>query len=118
MRCLLCSTLLLLTLAAAVTGDAASNAMDAHVEDMVAWLQKNQGGHFNEKLQIRRADPSDPTSCFVVFAAESIQSMEPLVSVPASSMILALQQECCSGAEHDAVLCDLTHMLLKELKLG
>jgi hypothetical protein len=108
---------LLLTLAAAVTGDAASNAMDAHVQDMVAWL-RNQGGHFNEKLQIRHADPSDPTLCFVVFAAESIQSMEPLMSVPASSMILAMQQECCSGAEHDAVLCDLTHVLLKELKLG
>jgi hypothetical protein len=120
MKCLLLSTLLLLTSAAAVSGDAAaSNAIDAHVQDMVAWL-RNQGGHFNEKLQIRRVDPSDPTSYFGVFATESIQSMEPLMSVPASSMIRAtIQQKYAAGlAPYHAVLCDLTHVLLKELKLG
>jgi hypothetical protein len=91
--------------------------MDAHVQDMVAWL-RNQGGHFNEKLQIRRAVSSDPTSYFAVFAAESIQLMDPLMSVPASLMIRAIQQEKDSRAEFNAVLCDLTRVLLKELNLG
>jgi hypothetical protein len=120
MRCLFRSTLILLASAAAVSVDTASNAMDAHVQDMVAWL-RNQGGHFNEKLQIRRADPSDPTSYFGVFATESIQSMEPLMSVPASSMIRggAIQPPVYkSWKEEEAVLCDLTHVLMKELKLG
>jgi hypothetical protein len=118
MRCLLRSTLILLASAAAVSGDDASNAMDAHVQDMVAWL-RNQGGHFNEKLQIRRADPSDPTSYYGVFATESIQSMEPLMNIPASSMIRTnIPPDYFSSEGEEAVLCDLTHVLLKELKLG
>jgi hypothetical protein len=117
MMCLFRSTLLLLASVAAVSADAASNAMDAHVQDMVAWL-RDQGGYFNEKLQIRRADPSDPTSYFGVFATESIPSMESLMSIPASSMIRTIQQEYHSWEEEWDVLCDLTHVLLKELKLG
>jgi hypothetical protein len=117
MRCFLRNTLLLLASAAAISADAASDAMDAHVQDMVAWL-RDQGGSFNEKLQIRRADPSDPTSYFGVFATESIPSMESLMSVPASSMIRSIQQEYHTWEEEYDVLCDLTHVLLKELKLG
>jgi hypothetical protein len=116
-RSLLRSTLLLLGSVAAVSGDAASNAMDAHVQDMVAWL-RNQGGHVNGKLEIRRADPSDPTSYFGMFATETIQSMEPLLSVPTSCMIRAIQPVYSTAAEYNVVLCDLTHVLLKELKLG
>jgi hypothetical protein len=118
MRCFLHSTLLLLASVAAVSGDDASNAMDAHVQDMVAWL-RNQGGHFNEKLQIRRADPSDPTSYFGVFATESIQHTEPLMHIPASSMIRSsIKPESNTWAEYQVILCDLTHVLMKELKLG
>jgi hypothetical protein len=117
MRCLFRNTLLLLASAAAISADAASDAMDAHVQDMVAWL-RDQGGYFNEKLQIRRADPSDPTSYFGVFATESIPSMELLMSVPPSSMIRSIQQEYHSEEENIAVLCELTHVLMKELKLG
>jgi hypothetical protein len=120
MGCLLRSTLILLASAAvaAVSGDAAGDAMDAHVQDMVAWLRL-QGGYFNEKLKIRRADPSDPTSYFGVFATESIQHMEPLVSVTSSSMIRGtIKPGYFSWEEEEAVLCDLTHVLLKELKLG
>ena len=51
-------------------GDAASKAMDAHVHDMVTWVRA-QGGGFNRKLQIRRADTSDPTSYFEVFLRQS-----------------------------------------------
>jgi hypothetical protein len=112
MRRLLRSTLLLLASAAAVSGDAASNAMDAHVQDMVAWL-RNQGGRVNEKIEIRRADPSDPTSYFGMFATETIQTMEPLLKVPASAMIRAIQAEYDNEDEHAVVLCDLTHVLLK-----
>jgi hypothetical protein len=117
MRCLFRTTLLLLASARAVSADAASNAMDAHVQDMVAWL-RDQGGYFNEKLRIRRADPSDPTSYFGIFATESIPSMEPLMSVPASSMIRSILLKDNPKAEHGVVLCDLTNVLLMELKLG
>jgi hypothetical protein len=119
MMCLLRNTLLLLASATAVYGDAASNSMDAHVRDMVAWL-RDQGGCFNEKLQIRRADPSDPTSYFGVFATESIPSMEPLIHVPSSPMIRSIYQAYSpdSWEGYYAVLCDLTRVLLKELKLG
>jgi hypothetical protein len=117
MRCLLRNTLLLMAPAAAVSADVANNAMDTHVQDMVAWL-RDQGGYFNEKLQIRRADPSDPTSYFGVFATESIPSMESLMRVPASSIIRSILLEDSPYAKHDVVLCDLTHVLMKELKLG
>ena len=111
------STLLLLAYSSstAASSDVASSALDAHVQEIVGWV-RNQGGFFNDKLQIRRADPTDPTSYFGVFATEDIQPMEELMRIPESATIWAEKPD--DEPDGNKLLCDLAHVLMKELKLG
>lgn len=119
MRHFLCNALLLLASAAAETSsDTCSIAVEQHAKDVVDWL-RSEGGFFNDKLEVRRADPSDPTSYLGVFATDTIQPKEALLTVPASSMIRAVEDEQpISDEEYTDALCDLTHVVLKELRSG
>ena len=107
--------LLLASSSNAASSDAVSSALDAHVQEIVGWV-RNQGGYFNDKLHIRRVDPTDLTSDFGVFAKKNMKALEDLMMIPASAMIWAVQPE--NPSIENRVLCDLTHVLMKELKLG
>jgi hypothetical protein len=120
------STLLLLaSSSAAASSDVVSSALDAHVQEIIGWV-RNQGGIFNQKIDIRRADPADPSSYFGVFATENIYQGEELMIVPSSAMIWAPPPEYDPDDDDDdeefdeeyEVLCELTHALMEELKLG
>jgi spermidine synthase len=121
MRRFFCNALLLL-LASAVT-EASSDtcsivAEQAQIQDIIDWV-RSEGGFFNDKLEVRRADPADPTSYYGIFATNTIQPKEALLRVSASSMIRAVKDEQqVSDEEHASELCDLTHVVLKELRSG
>jgi hypothetical protein len=121
MRWFLTSALLLLalsanTVAASKVGDM---ARDQQLQDIIYWV-RSEGGFFNDKLEIRRADPADPTSYYGIFAKETIQLNERIMTIESSSM---MRHELGAWASDDEkgpfqVLCSVTHMLLKELRLG
>jgi hypothetical protein len=107
--------ILLASSSAAVSSAAVDSALDAQVQEMIAWV-RNHEGFFNPKLRIRHVDPTDLTSYVGVFATEYIKPLEDLMTIPSSVMIWAVQPENVDIAAR--VLCDLTHVLMKELRLG
>jgi hypothetical protein len=120
MRWFLRSALLLLalsatTVAASKVGD---NARDQQLQDIIYWV-RSEGGFFNNKLEIRRADPADPTSYYGIFAKETIQLNERIMTIESSSMMRhELGSYFDDKEESFQVLCGLTQRLLKELRLG
>jgi hypothetical protein len=135
MRCFFHMALLFLALssatAAAVNAGANIHARDQQLQDLTAWL-RSEGGYFNPKLEIRRADPSDPTSAYGIFALATIQLEERLMDIKSSSTIRHQVTDVNSllvdddnddddedeGASLFQALCGLTERLLKELRLG
>jgi hypothetical protein len=116
LRSALLSLALSATVAASKVGD---NFRDQQIQDIIYWV-RSEGGFFNEdKLEIRRADPADPTSCYGIFAKETIQLNERIMTIESSSTI---RHELRSFDDEEEgsfqVLCGLTQMLLKELRLG
>ena len=92
---------------------------------MINWV-RSQGGSFNTKVEIRRMDPSNNSSPFGVFAKESLDRNELIMHIPDKCYIQVWDAAIDLGAlegeeEKDANhfnLCELTHELIKEMKLG
>ena len=89
-------------------------SLDYHVEQMVKWLRQN-GGYLNSKVEIRRADPSDPNSYFGVFAREDLDLKEEVMVVPDELFITV---EPGFDGSYEEGLCELSGILVQELLLG
>ncbi|GFH43687.1 hypothetical protein CTEN210_00160 [Chaetoceros tenuissimus] len=95
------------------------------VQSMIDWVNSN-GGSLNEKIEIRRLDPSDSSSPMGVFAKERLEQEEIIMYIP-TSLYLNVWDEATNMDELEGVeafeannsnLCKLTHKLAKEMKLG
>jgi hypothetical protein len=85
---------------------------EEHAAALIAWLKK-EGGYFNSKLEMRRVDPSDPTSFFGMFANGSIPKEEMLLRIP-TSMVLDSAEE---DPDLASMTCPTVRNLNKQLKL-
>ena len=63
-----------------------TQAQDVLITDMINWLRAN-GAFINDKLEIRRINPDDPTSPRGLFALESLEEGETVCNIPWSLMI-------------------------------
>jgi hypothetical protein len=92
------------------------------IEDLITWVQ-SEGGSFNEKLEIRRMVPNDISSPYGVYAKENIDAKEILLIIPHTCYIQIPNAEDMNVEEgweeaYHHNLCDLSHKLMKEMKLG
>ena len=83
-------------------------------EELIEWIRSHEDGIVSEKLEIRRADPSDPASGHTIFIKESIKKGELLYSIPWDLIITADEDDYQSTA----VSCPTTRMLIQEAKKG
>ena len=96
---------LLLSTSAAVATASASNAKngsDAQDDDvlittMVDWLKSN-GAYINDKLQVRRVNPDDPSSTRGLFALESLDAGEIICNIPWDLMITPIESNSAKDA--------------------
>ena len=98
--------LILSTSAAVATASAsASNAKngsdaqddDVLITDMVDWLKSN-GAYINDKLQVRRVNPDDPSSPRGLFALESLDAGEIICNIPWDLMITPIESNSAKDA--------------------
>ena len=54
-----------------------------HGQALIDWV-RSRGGYVNDKFELRRMDPGDPTSPFGAFAAADIEADETLFHIPRS----------------------------------
>mmetsp|Transcript_12685 Transcript_12685/g.23773 ORF Transcript_12685/g.23773 Transcript_12685/m.23773 type:complete len:397 (+) Transcript_12685:366-1556(+) len=92
---------------------AASGADEKHSAALISWL-KESGGYFHPHLEMRRRDPSDPTSHFGMFATDPIIKGEVMIRVPKSVIL--------DSGEDDpeitsAMVCGTVRNLAEQLKL-
>ena len=78
-----------------------------HGQNQIAWI-RHHGGFVNEKYEIRRADPQDPSSRLAVFAKENIAKDELLLRIPRSCLLQTF----------DGQICDTVQLLMQELQQG
>jgi hypothetical protein len=118
MRWFFRSTLLFLALAATTAAvKVCVNDRDQQIQEVIDWI-RSEGGYFNDKIEVRRADPSDPTSYYGMFAKEKILSKERIMAIDSSSIIRYERSFFDNEEGFFQVLRGLTQMLLSELKLG
>jgi hypothetical protein len=91
-----------------------STKEDDMYEELIEWIRSHEDGIVSEKLEIRRADPSDPASGHTIFIKESIKKGELLYSIPWDLIIIADEDDYQSTA----VSCPTTRMLIQEAKKG
>eukprot|EP00527_Entomoneis_sp_CCMP2396_P009542 CAMPEP_0198139016 /NCGR_PEP_ID=MMETSP1443-20131203/2350_1 /TAXON_ID=186043 /ORGANISM="Entomoneis sp., Strain CCMP2396" /LENGTH=343 /DNA_ID=CAMNT_0043800989 /DNA_START=303 /DNA_END=1334 /DNA_ORIENTATION=+ len=77
---------------------------------LVDWIQ-SKGGVFNPKLEIRKADPSDPNSFYGMFANEEIEEDGILMQIPRDYFVT-------SELDDPEWICNTTRNLVREMKLG
>jgi len=98
---------------------------DNIIDGMINWV-RSKGGSFNDKVEIRRIDPSDESSYFGVFAKEILYEKELIMHIPETCYIevwdAAVDMSALEGKEavdaNHGNLCKLTHELIQEMKLG
>ncbi len=84
-----------------------------HSASLISWL-KSEGGFFHPALEMRRVDPSDPTSHFGMFASEDIPKSTLMLSIP-PSIVLDSDVE---KPEITPLVCPLVHNLIYQFELG
>jgi len=57
-------------------------------DDLLQWMKDN-GGTVHPNLQIRRADPDDPTSRYGIFAKDAITKDETILMIPRKCLVTA-----------------------------
>ena len=87
---------------ASATASIAKNGSDAQdddvlITDMVDWLKSN-GAYINDKLQVRRVNPDDPSSPRGMFALESLDAGEIIYNIPWDLMITPIESNSAKGA--------------------
>jgi hypothetical protein len=112
-----CSWFLLVSTSIGILGLAVAAADDVdadvqHSASIVAWL-KTKKGYFNPKLEMRRVDPSDPTSFFGMFAKEDISEESLLVRIP-NEIVLHSNDD---DAEPSPMDCGLVQNLIDQIRL-
>jgi hypothetical protein len=84
-----------------------------HATAVIDQLRSLEGGFVNEKIKVRRLDPTDHSSRFGVFASDHIAADELLLKLPPESYF---RVESTGSYEDD--VCELKNMLLKEMHMG
>lgn len=102
-------------------------AIDVVMNDMVEWVL-SEGGSFNDKLEMRKVDPTNPNSYMGVFAKEDIGAQESLIRIPKSCYIEIIDQAKVyhdensedeeAGYMYHENICTLSQKLMEEMKLG
>ena len=112
------STLLFLALfATAEASQVSTHARDQQIQDVIDWV-RSEGGYVNDKIEVRRVDPFDPTSSYGMFAKETIQLNEQIMAIESSSTIKYESSAFDDEENFFEALGGLTKILLKELNLG
>ena len=118
--CLLASTTVI------VTGVAVNDTSQKIQDDLIAWV-RSKGGSVSEKIEIRRVDPSDPTSYMGVFVKEPIPAKEGLFVIPRDCYIDVFDTAAELDPEDEGEgvwtdyfrnVCQLSKKLAAEMKLG
>mmetsp|Transcript_32480 Transcript_32480/g.48081 ORF Transcript_32480/g.48081 Transcript_32480/m.48081 type:complete len:1218 (-) Transcript_32480:1455-5108(-) len=86
---------------------------DKLISDQIDWLRA-KGGTFNDKLEIRHADQSDPTSRYGMYATGDIPEDELLIEVPRSCLLTAGDDTGSYGG----MWCPTVRNLIKEMRKG
>ncbi|CAJ1955509.1 unnamed protein product [Cylindrotheca closterium] len=91
---------------------------DEAVRNMVKWSIE-QGGYIHPNVEIRRWDPSDPSSYFGAFVNGPVKEDELLIKIPGSIKI-QLDDSYRSGTDltYADVVCELAWTLKREYELG
>ena len=84
--------------------------MKYHADALISWLKESKGV-WNPSIEMRRADPSDPTSRFGMFANKDIVEGAILIHIP-QSMLLDSREENPKGME-----CGTVHNLIEQFGL-
>lgn len=85
---------------------------EEHAEALISWLER-EGGYFHPNLQMRRVDPSDPTSFFGMFVNDFIPEDELILRVPRSMVLDSTEEE----PEREVMTCATVRNLVNQLKL-
>ena len=98
--------------------------MNTIQSDLISWV-RSRGGSFSDKLEIRRVDPTDPTSYMGVFVREPIEAKESLFVIPRDCYIDVFDTAAEMDPEDENVdaayqgnLCKLATKLMEEMKRG
>ncbi len=85
---------------------------EEHAEALISWLER-EGGYFHPNLQMRRVNPSDPTSFFGMFVNDFIPEGELILRVPRSMILDSTEEE----PDVDTMTCATVRNLINQLKL-
>ena len=85
---------------------------EEHANALLKWLNE-EGGYFHPQLEMRRLDPSDPTSFFGMFAKDQMKENEILLRIP-RSMILDSREE---DPDRSSLTCGTARNLAEQLRL-
>ena len=86
---------------------------EEHAEALISWL-KEEGGYIHPNLEMRRVDPSDPTSFFGMFVNDVIPEGDLLLRVP-RNMVLATKEE---NPDYSVIMnCSTVRNLIDQLRL-
>lgn len=88
-------------------------ADDALISNQIEWL-RSKGGTFHSNLEVRREDPSDPTSRYGMYATGDITEDELMLEIPRSILLTAGDDEGSYGG----MWCPTVRNLIKEMRLG
>jgi len=109
---LLCSPLLISP--GTVTGISAADDADVkHSASIILWLKQTKKGYFNPKLEMRRIDPSDPTSFFGMFAKEDISEGSLMLRIPNEILLHSNDDD----GEPSPMDCGLVQNLIDQIRL-
>uniref|UniRef100_A0A7S1C2F9 SET domain-containing protein n=1 Tax=Corethron hystrix TaxID=216773 RepID=A0A7S1C2F9_9STRA len=92
----------------------------SHGQILIEWM-RSKGGYVNSKLEIRRSDPTDPTSQYGIFAKEKLGKKEGILQIPSSCQISDERGDFDrnENAEGDPdMVCGTVFNLIREMKLG
>ncbi|CAJ1945892.1 unnamed protein product [Cylindrotheca closterium] len=92
------------------------DVMGRLVEELVEW-SISKGGYFHPNVEIRRFDPSDPTSFFGAFVNGPVGVNETLIKIP-GSIKLQLSKETKHGLGYESSVCELAWLLKEEYDKG
>lgn len=93
------------------------NKGDEYLIDLINWFSK-VGGRLNRKIDIRRADPSDPMSPFGMFAMEDIYGKELIISVRRETLLTADGLDKGRKLIDSALPCETAFKLIEEMEKG
>jgi hypothetical protein len=91
---------------------------EEHAQSLLKWLNE-EGGYFNPKVEMRRLDPSDPSSVFGMFVNENVSNEELLFRIP-RNMILNSGDEThpiIAGTINSPLTCSTARNLAEQLRL-